>query len=241
MMLFQFIVLQVIVFGAVIFFLKKIFHGDTNSAIQRLGSVHEDLLQKQIEIQKKSDEIEKELQLKRIEVDTLMEKAQADAAIEARKREDEVLKNARAQAEEIIAKAQASQDDMVKEIESQVSKKMVHFSAEVVKKALHEPLILALHHVLVSDFIQKAKSMDLTAASGEDAVFVVRTPIALSKDDTDKINALLAGKLSRVVTFSEVSDTDLIAGIVMQFGSLVLDGSLTNLLREAVEVTQAQY
>lgn len=241
MMLLQFIVLQVVVFGVVIYFLKKIFHGDTNSAIQRLGSVHEDLLQKQIELQKKNEEIEKEVQAKREEANLLVEKLRAEAAVEIRKKEDEVLKVARSQAEEIIAKAQSSREDMVKEVESQVSKKTIHFSAEVVKKALNEKLIALLHAELVIDFVRKAKDMDLSSAGGAEAVFVVRSPIVLKKEENDKISALLASKLNRVVQFSEVLDTDLIAGVVMQFGSLVLDGSLTNLLKDSVEKVQEKY
>ncbi len=241
MMLFQFIVLQVIVFGAVIYFLKKIFHGDTNSAIQRLGSVHEELLQKQIELQKRNDEIEKEMLTKRAEIDSMAAKFQAEAAAEARKREDEVLKLARAQAEEIIAKAQASREDMAKEIESQVTKKTIAFAAEVVKKALNENLSAALHAELVSEFVQKAKDMDLSAAAGADAVFVVRSPFTLKKDEVEKINALLAAKLNRVITFSEVLDKDLVAGIVVQFGSLVLDGSITNLIKDSSEKIQSHY
>ncbi len=241
MMLLQFIVLQVVVFGVVIYFLKKIFHGDTDSAIQRLGHVHQDLLQKQIELQKKNEEIEKEMIAKREEANTLTEKMKAEAAGEIRKKEDEVLKVARSQAEEIISKAQSSREDMAKEIESQLSKKMIGFSAEVVKKAMSEKLAAVIHEELVLDFIRKAKDMDLSSAGGEKDAFVVRSPIPLKKEEIEKVNALLASKLSRVVTFSEVPDADLIAGIVMQFGSLVLDGSLTSLLRDAVEKIQAKY
>lgn len=241
MMLMQFILLQVVVFGVVIFFLKKIFHGDTNSAIQRLGSVHQDLLQKQAELQQKNDEAEKEVQVKKAEAALLVEKTKSEAVVEIRKKEDEVLKVARSQAEEIIAKAQSSRDDMAKEIESQLSKKMIHFSSEVVGKVLNDKLAQALHTELVLDFIHKAKDMDLSSAGGASEVFVVRTPIPLNKSEIEKMNALLASKLGRVVTFNEVPDADLIAGIVMQFGSLVLDGSLASLLRDAVEKIQSIY
>ncbi len=40
MFIFQFIVLQVIVFSGVIYFLKKILYGDTVSAVKRLGNVY---------------------------------------------------------------------------------------------------------------------------------------------------------------------------------------------------------
>ena len=241
-MLLQFIILQVVVFGAVIYFLKKTFHGDANSAIQRLGHVHQDLLQKQIELQKKNEEIEKEIQLRREEVNAFVEKTKAEAAVEIRKKEDEVLKIARGQAEEIISKVQSSREDMAREIESQLSKKTIQFSSEVIKKAITEKLALAMHEELLLDFVRKAKDVDLSSAgNGANNTFVVRTPFPLKRDQTEKINALLAAKLSNVVNFTEVPDSELIAGIVMQFGSLVLDGSWACLMRDAVEKVQEKY
>ncbi len=241
-MLFQFIVLQILVFGAVIFFLKKIFYGDTESAINRLGSVHQDLLQKQAELQQKNDAIEKELAAKREEAATVVDKLRMETAAEIQKKEDAVLKNARAQAEEIIAKAQGSQEDMAKEIESKLSKKMLGFAAEIVKKAFNEQLVQSIHEELVLEFISKAKQMDFSNSGGGSAdEFIVRSPIALKKEEIEKINALLASKASRVVKFNEVRDADLIAGVVLQFGTLVLDGSLTSLLNHAVEKARETY
>ncbi len=242
MMLLQFIILQVVVFGVVIYFLKKTFHGDTNSAIQRLGNVHQDLLQKQSELQKKNEEIEREMQVRKEEAAALTEKMKAEAALEIRKKEDDVLKIARSQAEEIISKAQSSQDDMAKEIESRLSKNLIQFSSEVIRKAISEKVALAMHEELMTDFISKAKNVDLSSvASGTNQAFVIRTPFPLRKDQAEKLNAMLAAKLNYAVNISEVPDSDLIAGMVMQFGSLVLDGSWASLMRDAVEKVQGKY
>lgn len=240
-MLFQFILLQVVVFGVVIFFLRKIFYGNAENAIQRLGHVYQDLLQKQAELQKNNEAVEKELQEKRTEAAAMAEKFKAEAAVETRKKEDEVLKIARAQAEEIIAKAQGSREDMAKEIESQLSKKMLGFASEIVKQAFNERLVQVVHTELVSEFIQRARDMDLSSGGDTAVEFMVRSAVPLKKEEVDKINAMLASKLSRTVKFSEVPDPDLIAGIVMQFGSLMLDGSLVTLLSDSVETVQAKY
>lgn len=240
-MLFQFIVLQVVIFGAVIYFLKKIFYGDTESAIQRLGHVYQDLLQKQTDLQQKNEAMEKELIAKREEAHSVAEKFKVEASAEARKKEDAIMKTARAEAEEIIAKAQNSREDMAKEIESQLSKKMIGFTTEVITKALTEKLSQVIHAQLVADFIEKAKNIDLSSAGSEVSEFVVRSPMPLKKEEADKINALLASKLSRSVKFSEVLDTDLVAGLVLQFGTLVLEGSLLSLLRDSVERVRERY
>ena len=61
MLTLQFIILQVIVFSAVVYFLKKILSGDTESAVKRLGIVYEDLVKKQKDLTEKLEAAEKEL------------------------------------------------------------------------------------------------------------------------------------------------------------------------------------
>ena len=58
----QFLILQGIFVGIVIYFLRKIFYADTDSAITRLGSAHEDMLKKQQELAQKIELAEKEKQ-----------------------------------------------------------------------------------------------------------------------------------------------------------------------------------
>ncbi len=242
MLLFQFILFQVVAFGVVIYFLKKIFYGDTESAIKRLGHVYQDLLQKQADLQKKNEESEAEVKAKREEAGTLVEKMKTEAAVETRKKEDDVLKSARAEAEEIIAKAQASREDMAKEIQSQLSKQMVGFAQQVSAKALGDKLAVVVHEELVQQFVAKAKNMEFSNAGGGTVEeFIVRTPIPLKKEETEKLNALLASKLSRAVKFNEVVDVDLVAGVVLQFGTLILDGSLVSLLKESADRVRDTY
>ena len=74
MMLLQFIILQVIVFSAVIFFMKKILSSDTQAAVGRLDTTYQDLLTKQKELNEKIEEAEKEYAAKKEESVQLLEK-----------------------------------------------------------------------------------------------------------------------------------------------------------------------
>jgi len=241
MMLLQFIVLQVIVFGAVIYFLKRIFHGDTNSAIQRLGHVHQEMLEKQAELSAQNELIDKELQAKKEAAVTVAEKIKQEILAEVRKKEDEVMRVARAQAEEIISKAQGAREDMAKEIRSELSKKMIGFSAEVIQQALSRNMAETVHRTLIHDFISKAKETDLSSVgAGVEEIFI-RSPFPLAADELEKFNTLVTTKVGRSIKLNELRDAEILGGVVMQFGTLVLDGSLGALLRDAAAHVQEKY
>ena len=66
--------LQIIVFGAVIFFLKKILYRDTESSINRLDRVYQDMLKKQKDLGQKIEAAEKEYNEKKEEASLVASK-----------------------------------------------------------------------------------------------------------------------------------------------------------------------
>ena len=92
MWIFGFTLMQIIVFGVVLFFYKKITAGDTENNVKRLGAVYEDLLKKQKDLAEKLKTAEKEYQTKKEESSMLADKLASQAMDEVRKKEDEILK-----------------------------------------------------------------------------------------------------------------------------------------------------
>ena len=232
-MIFQFIVLQVVVFGAVIFFLKKILYGDTESAINRLGQTYQDLLKKQKELTEKLEAGEKDFQARKEEASALADKMKTQAAEDVRKKEEEMIKRARVEAEEIVTKAHAAREEVAKEIETRLSRKMVDFAADILKNVFNEKTLAMIHEEMVRDFIVRAKEFDLSSASDSAHELIVRTPFPLKKEEAEKLNLLLVTKLNRTIQYNEVADKGLIAGVVLQFGTLLLDGCLASSIKEA--------
>ena len=232
-MIFQFIVLQVVVFGAVIFFLKKILYGDTESAINRLGQTYQDLLKKQKELTEKLEAGEKDFQARKEEASALADKMKTQAAEDVRKKEEEMIKRARVEAEEIVVKAHAAREEVAREIEARLSHKMVDFAADILKNVFNEKTLAMIHEEMVRDFIVRAKEFDLSSASDSAHELIVRTPFPLKKEEAEKLNLLLVTKLNRTIQYNEVADKGLIAGVVLQFGTLLLDGCLASSIKEA--------
>lgn len=230
MMLFQFIVLQIIVFGAVIYFLKKILYSDTQSAVNRLDKTYQDLLTKQKELTQKIEQAEKEYKEKKDEATEITERMKAEAMDKMREKEDQILKSAKAEADEMVKKARSSCDKIRREIEKEVRMNMVDFVGKLLYTALSDRLIQVMHQELVEEFLTKEKELDFSAVSPDCTKLTIRTPILLDVKTKERVLQMVGRKLGRVLEMEETEDKTLVAGMALQFGTLVLDGSFSNMV-----------
>ncbi len=233
MFIIQFILLQVIVFSGVIFFLKKILYGDTQSAINRLNREYQDLLNKQKQLAQKVEEAEKELVLKKEEAVQVKNKMTTQAMDEIRQQKDETVMKAKQEAEEIVAKAKAAADKNYREIEKQVRAKLTENAADLLRQSISERIIKATHTELIAEFLERAKSFDLTNVDPSIQKLMVKTALPLTASEKEKIKMFVNERLGRTLELEEVEDKTLISGVVLMFGTLLMDGSMVNYIKEA--------
>jgi F0F1-type ATP synthase membrane subunit b/b' len=234
MMLMNFIILQIVVFGVVIFLMKKIFMGDTQTAIKRLEKVNQDLLAKQKDLTAKIEESEKLYKEKKDQAEEVADKMKEEAIKESRAKGDELTKRARAEAEEIVQRAHQSGEKHAKEIEKEVRSKMTEIAASLLKDSLSAETLAVLHHRLVKEFVEKGEELNLTSVGDHIEQLVVKTPIELTKEEAVLLDALVKGCLKRKIKIEIIESKEALAGIVLQFGTLIIDGSLSNYIKEAV-------
>lgn len=238
MFIVQFILLQVIVFSGVIFFLKKILYGDTQSAINRLNREYQDLLNKQKQLAQKVEEAEKELVLKKEEAVQVKNKMTTQAMDEIRQQKDEIVFKAKQEAEEIVAKGKAAAEKNYHEIEKQVRAKLSDSAAEILRLAISERMVQAIHHELVAEFFDRAKDFDLSNVDPTLTKFVAKTASPLTSEEKEAIKTFVAKKVNRPMEIEETEDKQLICGVLLQFGTLLVDGSLSNYIKESALKTK---
>ncbi len=234
---FGFLVLAVLVFIALVYFFKKITTENTEVNLRRVAAVYEDLLRKQKDLSEKIEIGERELQAKRDEAATVVDKAAAQAMDEAHKKEEETLKKARAEAEEILAKAHASREAYIQELRIEVSIKIIDLTVELLSNALDESTRVLFHRQFVKKFIDQAAKSNLAAVDAQGSSPFIRVAMPLSKEEKDTLCALLTSKLNLkgAAEFKEEVDDKLIAGVVFQVGTLMMDGSFANAIKEAAD------
>ena len=235
MLLMQIVVFQIIVFGAVIFFLKKILYQDTESSINRLDRVYQEMLNKQKELTQKIEAAEKEYGAKKEEATLIVSKMKAEAMDEVRQKQDEVIKKAKSEAEEIMKKAHESEEKFQKGLEKNFNVKVINQSVKLLGVVFSPKLAGALHRELVIEFLERSKAFDLSGVGAHIDTLTVKSAMALQKDEQDKIQAFIGSKLNRSIKIKYLVEANLVAGVLFQFGTLLLDGSFTYYVREAAE------
>ena len=234
MWIFGFALMQIFVFGVVLYFYKKITAGDTENTVKRLGAVYEDLLEKQKFLTEKIETAEKEYQTKKEESATIADKLAGQAMDDARKKEDEILKKARAEAEDILLKAHTTRDQMAKEMELAASKKTVDFTADLLKNIYDDKIKTLIHGQFIKSFIEQAEKSDLASVDLQGQRLTIRTAIALTKEERELLRRVFAERLgSPDLHIEEAVDEKLIAGVALQIGTLSLDGSFANAVRKS--------
>lgn len=239
MWIFGFTLMQIIVFGVVLYFYKKITAGDTENNVKRLGAVYEDLLKKQKDLTEKLEAAEKEYQTKKEESSALADKLASQAMDEVRKKEDEILKKARAEAEDILSKAHGSRDQFAKEMEIAASKKLVDFTADLLGNIYDDKMKALIHGQFIKNFIEQAKKSDLASVDLQGQCPTIRTALALRNEEKELLRHMLAERMGVPdLQIEEALDEKLVAGVALQIGTLSLDGSFANALKASASQTK---
>lgn len=237
---FGFLVLAILVFVALVYFFKKITTENTEVNLRRVAAVYEDLLRKQKDLSEKIEIGEKELQAKREEASTVVDKSLAVAMDEAHKKEEETLKKARLEAEEILAKAHASREAYIQDLRIEVSNKIIDLAGDILTTALDEETRTLFHQQLIKKFTEQAAKSDLAAVDVSENKPVIRTAMPLRTEEKGHLFSLLAKKLNLPagMDIKEELDEKLISGVIFQVGTLMMDGSFANAVKDAATKTK---
>lgn len=232
-MIVQFLVLQTIFFGLVIFVLKKVLHDDTKGAVNRLNREIEEVRTKQAELNEKIKQANEELDRRKKEADALVAKMTDEAQEKAKEERERLLNKTRQEGEEIIAKAQATKEAMRQSIQKELEMKMADFAGEILNIVLSQKARAALQESLISEFLTELEKIDTTVITQDVHEAEIVTPLLLDKKGKEKLSEILKAKLKRDVTIKASENPKIVGGAILRFGSLSLDGSLQNFIQEA--------
>ncbi len=229
----KFLVLTVIISAGLIFALHRVLISSVDGAKQRLDKEAEAARVRQAELSQKIKEADEELSRRRQELDTIEKKLKSDLEASASKEKEAILTKARQEGEEIISKAQNSRDQLKKDIERTMELKIIDYSSKILTDILSVKSRNGLDRVLAEEFVEKLKNVDMSRIGPDVNSADLVTAAPLDPKLQSDIAAVLDSKLSRKISLNAKTDPSIIGGVVIQFGSLLLDGSLKNALRSS--------
>ncbi|MGE5280573.1 MAG: F0F1 ATP synthase subunit delta [Deltaproteobacteria bacterium] len=235
MFLAQVIIVLILIFGGLVYALRQVLTKNISHATSHLDELSAEFIRREEEVRRKQEEAD------RYHKET-MDKAQGDAdrlrqqmAEQVELEKEKMLAAARAQSEEIVAKAERTRgvitDDLRRTVEARMSERLGECFVEI----LPEHARRALHDVWVADLLSGALG-DVAAMRIPADAAAVRAVSAypLSEAQKQALEKKLREAFRRDFSFQEETDPALVGGVLLEIGSLVLDGSVRNRIHQVV-------
>ena len=221
------IAIIVILFVGMVMFLKKFFNHEVTSATAHLDSLISETSAKEEEVKKQYEDAKRQSQ-------EIISNAQKDAAIQKEnilkavaEEKTKIIEEAHAKADEVIKQADNARLALLDELEQKISEKAIVKAQELLQGVLPEDFRKEVHARWVSDIIANSlEELDRLRVPQNLSEVKVVCAFSLNDQERSSLKLKLKEKLGFEIKLVEETDPSLICGLVVNIGSLILDGSL---------------
>ncbi len=233
------LVLQVVIFIALVVVLRRILSHNLTDATAHLQGLNAEYARRHEELKRRIEEAEsqyrEQMSRARTEADQLIAKAKQEADA-SRVR---LLEEARTESERIVQQGLESRDALRKEIEQTLDARAIEQACLLVEQSLPESLRQDIQARWLEELLHNGAA-PLDRLKADEAIKEVRVVSAfpLSPAQRETLAKRLRERLGRDCTLVEHTDPRLVAGLTLTLGSVVLDGSLGSKIRLAARQAQ---
>ena len=234
-MLGQLIVVLLVTNLSLFFVLRLVFSRQADMAINRLKKLHQENLDREAELRREyesaQEEHRKEVERGRQEALKIKEAAMEDV----NRMKQDITSQAREEAAGIITSGKKEAELYQQKARQELEKKAIELSLELVKSTFSGEAVESLHRRFVDEIVGLIDKLDdprLRIQSDE-----VKISAAFTIEEKQKAALLecLNRKTGRSLRFEIKIDEDIIAGLIINLGELILDASLKNRLKRAAQ------
>ena len=233
MLIVSLVLLQIIIFGGLIFILRKILNQNVILATKHLDELNQDYSKKEQEIQKRLDDLKQK-------TNEILSKAQVEAQQfkettikQAETERDDILSKARVKGEEMMKQADKARQVLISEIDERIAKEAVSKACELTHCVLPEEFKQIVHTHWLNELIKNGFDQLERLSVAEDIHEInIKSAFDLNEEQRRLLSKKIKEVLSRDIALKETTDPNMVAGVIITIGSLVLDGSFKNKIQE---------
>ena len=227
------ILIQVIIFGGLIFILRKVLTQNVVLATKHIEELNQDYAKKETELNRQMEEVKQKSDeiLKKAQEEAQQTRQQIIKETEAEK--DRVLQQTHTQSEELIEQADKSRQLLIGEINDRIAKEAVNKACELIQDTLPEQFKREVHQHWIEELLDSgfAQFERLKIPAGMREVKIT-SAFTLNDGHRKNLTKKLKDTLKREMSLKEEVDSKIVVGLIVTIGSLVLDGSLKNKIQE---------
>ncbi len=227
------IIFQGLIFVGLIFILRHFMKGHVDNATGHLQKLNEELSKQQTDWKQKLAESQKEYELRMAKLQNEMGVQQSKAREEAVKTIEDARSRAMLEREKIINEAVDTREKIRQEIMAEMEDKAIQHSKSLISQFIAGPLRKIVHDYLIDEVEAGIReiSTEHFQIQTDSAELICAEP--LDPEAKKRLKKVLEDKIKKEVHLKEEVDPALIGGVVLRFGTFVIDGSLTHQLQES--------
>jgi len=233
MIIFQLLLAQILVFGVLVMVMRYFLKRNIGSASSHIQELTRDCAQKLEEAKKKMEEANQYREKVLADSKEEGERLKQQLIQEGRQVKEEMLQQARQQSEDIVRRAQASAENLMAELEQKIDSRSAVKASEMVKKLLVGKLTEEAHAGWIEELVQNGFD-GLSRLNLPDDLREAEVVTAFPLKPSEK--SLLKDRLSevtgRTIHLKEQVDPELILGVRLTMGRVVIDGSWRSKVEE---------
>jgi F0F1-type ATP synthase membrane subunit b/b' len=235
------IILQLVIFSALIYFFRKIMNQNVVVATQHLDELRHDYEKKQKQIDAQMEEAKAQAQAIVDQARGDVEKQKSEILTNAQKERDRVTQEARAHAEEMVQQAEKSRYQLLAELEHRITRESVQRASELIGQVLPEPFKKEVHAHWTEELLKGKLTQleDVRVPSDIQGVKII-SAFPLEEAQRQLLSKNIKNKLGKDIQIKEEVDPKIVAGLIISMGSLLIDGSLKNKIEEQAKSVQHQ-
>ena len=232
------VVIQLFIFTALVLFLRVLLTRNISSATTHLHELNQDYNEKVEAASKKKAEVDRYYDETLLKTKADAEKQRVQVLREAQETQETMLKDARRQGEEIISQAHKAQEQVMAEIDARIDEAARRRAAELMNEVLTAEMSEHLHQLWVKDLLKTGlDDMDKLHLPEEVQEIRVQSAFPLHADQKAVLHKKFQTLLSKNVPLTEEPSPELVAGIRIRLGSVLIDGSLQFKIKEIARDT----
>lgn len=232
-MLIRWIIVILFFLVPLIFLLRFIFSGVLNTALNKLNALHEENLAKDKELSEElkraKEERDAEVKRGRDEAAALIEEAKKEAGRLRQKADEE----AKVRAEKIVAQGKEEADEFKAKAGDLIENKSLEAALEMIRQAFTEENKEGLQAQFINEVIDEIAKLPKEKFSVSAEKVAVVSSYPLEGPQRNKLKQVLSEKLGFSPQLEEAVNRELISGLTLDIGGMVIDGTLKNRLRKA--------
>jgi len=233
MLIASLVLLLIIIFAAMVVMFRKIMTKNVISATRHLEELSQEYAKKEREIIQQREETKQKAQEIISKAQEEAERLKKQIVKDTEDEREKILAQAHSRNEEIIQQAEKSRQQLLEEINERIEKEAVNRACELIQYTLPDEFKQDVHAQWVKELIESGftqlQRLRIPADIKEAKII---SAFSLNEEQRKVLHKKLTEILGRNITLKEEIDQKLITGLIISIGSLVLDGSLKNKIRE---------